>query len=63
MEKARLKKEIQKLEAEIEKSSQKLKNKNFIERAPAEVINKEKEKYNSNSGKLERVKEILKGLD
>jgi len=63
MEKARLEKEIQKLEAEIGKSSQKLKNKNFIERAPAEVINKEREKYNSNSEKLERVKEILKGLD
>jgi len=63
MEKARLEKEIQKLEAEIGKSSQKLKNKNFIERAPAEVINKEREKYNSKSEKLERVKEILKGLD
>ena len=59
---ARLEKEVQKLESEIEKSQKKLNNKNFIEKAPAEIIEKEKEKYYSKNEKINRIKEILKGL-
>ena len=62
MEKARLEKEIQKIEYEIERSDRKLKNKNFIGKAPTEVIEKERKKYHSNNEKISRLKEILKSL-
>jgi valyl-tRNA synthetase len=44
LELARLQKEINRLEAEIHKASGKLENKNFIDKAPEEVITQEKER-------------------
>jgi len=44
LELARLQKEINRLEAEIHKASGKLENKNFINKAPEEVISQEKER-------------------
>jgi valyl-tRNA synthetase len=61
-ERARLQKEISRLEGEISKATAKLSNPNFIERAPATVVAQEKErladfgatldKLNSQLGKL-----------
>ncbi len=44
LEKTRLQKEIQKLEKEVEKCSAKLSNPNYLEKAPASVVEKETER-------------------
>ena len=41
-ESARLEKEIKKLESNLEKSSTKLNNPNFADKAPIDVVNKER---------------------
>ena len=56
MELARLQKEINRLEIEIRKANGKLENKNFVEKAPAEVINQEKERLLAFTGLNEKVK-------
>ena len=58
----RLKADLAKLEKDIAKSSGKLANQNFIDRAPAEVIEKEKTELAENSAKKERMLENLKSL-
>ena len=58
----RLKSDIAKLEKDIEKSKAKLANKNFIERAPEEVIEKEKNTLADNETKARRMKENLSSL-
>ncbi len=58
----RLKADLAKLEKDIAKSSGKLANQNFINRAPAEVIEKEKTELAENSAKKERMLENLKSL-
>lgn len=58
----RLKNDIAKLEKDIEKSKIKLANKQFVERAPAEVIDKEKGNLADNETKAQRMKENLSSL-
>lgn len=59
VEKERLKKEIERIERLLEGISKKLANQNFIQRAPEEVIQKEKEKQKNFSDALEKVKKNL----
>ena len=63
IELARLQKEINRLEIEIRKASGKLENKNFVEKAPEEVINQEKERLVAFTGLNEKVKSQLEKLN
>jgi len=58
-EMTRLKKEIQKTESELKKLSGKLGNKNFLEKAPPEIVEKNKRIYNELSGKKEKFEDAL----
>ena len=60
---ARLQKEIDRLEIEIRKASGKLENKNFVEKAPAEVIIQEKERLVAFTELSEKVKSQLEKLN
>lgn len=59
VEQERLKKEIERIEKLLEGVNKKLTNQNFIQRAPKEVIQKEKEKQKNFSDALEKVKKNL----
>ncbi|MDR1453065.1 MAG: valine--tRNA ligase [Candidatus Margulisbacteria bacterium] len=59
---ARLEKEKNKYQAEINRVKNKLANKSFIEKAPPEVIEKEKEKEKTCAEKFKIVEEQLKAL-
>lgn len=61
-EKARLEKEIGKLQGEISKIEKKLANPRFVEKAPEEVVEGEREKVAESSEKLEKVQIALKRL-
>ncbi|MDR1997281.1 MAG: valine--tRNA ligase, partial [Candidatus Margulisbacteria bacterium] len=61
-ETARLSREKNRCEEEIDRIKRKLSNKNFIEKAPAEVIEKEREKEKSYVDKYRIVEEQLKAL-
>jgi len=63
LELARLQKEINRLEAEIHKASGKLENKNFINKAPEEVISQEKERLLEFTQLNEKVKAQLVKLN
>ena len=60
---ARLQKEINRLEIEINKASGKLENKNFVEKAPEEVINQEKERLSGFTQLNKKVKAQLVKLN
>ena len=60
---ARLQKEINRLEIEINKASGKLDNKNFVEKAPEEVINQEKERLSGFTQLNKKVKAQLVKLN
>jgi len=62
-EKNRIKKEIQKLEEKAKRHEIKLSNKEFLEKAPQEVVEKEKENYREITFKLQRLKEQLKEIE
>ena len=51
----RLNKQQQKLTQEIKKLSSKLSNKNFVERAPKEIVEKNREELKELKEKLEKV--------
>lgn len=59
---ARLGTELAKLENEIEKIAKKLSNPQFIERAPEEIISKDKSNLADNEIKRDRIKENLNSL-
>lgn len=59
---ARLDTELKKLESDIEKYEKKLANPQFIERAPAEIINKDRTALADNEAKRDRIIENLKSL-
>ena len=59
-EKNRLKKQIQKIEKEIEVSGRKLSNKGFLEKAPAEIVTEVKEKVDLLSLKRDKLSQNLK---
>ncbi|OQX71411.1 MAG: valine--tRNA ligase [Candidatus Cloacimonas sp. 4484_275] len=62
-EKTKLKKQLEKLEKELQKIDSKLHNDKFLEKAPEQIIKKEREKFEEVKTKLEKTKEILKGLN
>lgn len=61
-EKQRLKKEHDRLEAEISRSSKKLKNKEFLTKAPGEIVERERDRVDSHIKARDRVKGILDSL-
>jgi valyl-tRNA synthetase len=62
-ERERLLKEEQRLSAEIERSSSKLKNPDFVNRAPAEIVDRERERLGDFEENLMRVRRLLQSLD
>ncbi|NVJ61050.1 MAG: valine--tRNA ligase [Gammaproteobacteria bacterium] len=62
-EKARLTKEIKKLENDIKRFESKLSNASFVDRAPAEVVEKEKDKLEDAKQSLSKFKNQLSQLD
>ncbi len=61
-EKERINKEIEQVTSFINSIEKKLKNKNFTENAPTEIVKKEKEKLSSQKNKLENLNEYLKNI-
>ena len=61
-EQARLEKEVAKLEGEIAKHDKKLANKGFTDKAPAEVVETEKERRADAAAILEKVSDALERL-
>ena len=61
-EKARLRKELDKIEAEITKAEQKLNNPNFTAKAPAHVLEEHRQRLTEWQAKRERVKASLEAL-
>ncbi len=62
-ERARLQKEIQRLEDDIKKINQKLENKKFIENAPDEVIEEQKSRRTNAEGIVTKLSQALKQLE
>ncbi|NOQ68361.1 class I tRNA ligase family protein, partial [Patescibacteria group bacterium] len=62
-EKNNLKKEIDELEKYITQIRKKLGNDDFVENAPREIVEKEREKYQESIAKLEKLKKKLVSLD
>jgi valyl-tRNA synthetase len=61
-ERSRLAKEIMRIEAEIRKAQGKLANPSFVERAPAAVVQQEKERLASFDATLKKLEEQLRKL-
>jgi valyl-tRNA synthetase len=62
-ERERLDKEIAKVEAELQTVESKLKNKSFVERAPAAVVGEHRERLRDFSGQLAKLKQAREGLN
>jgi valyl-tRNA synthetase len=62
-ERARLQKEERRLEAEISRSTAKLKNQRFVDRAPAEIVERERQRLESFEENIRRVRGLLMSLD
>ena len=62
-EKARLRKEIAKIEAEVEKAKQKLNNPAFVEKAPPAVMEDHKKRLADWTAKLQHVQAALSALE
>jgi valyl-tRNA synthetase len=61
-ERARLAKEMQKVDSDIARVDAKLNNANFVARAPEEVVEEEKEKRDEAVGRKEKIAEALERL-
>ena len=61
-ERARLQTEIEQLEKDIARLSARLNNQQFLEKAPAQVVNKERERLGERQEKLARLKQELSRL-
>jgi len=61
-EKARLTKEADKAQAEIDKIDKKLSNKAFTDKAPEKVVNLQKERREGYVAELEKLNEALENL-
>ena len=62
MQPRQIKKDMHKLEETAAFLRNKLTNEDFLGRAPKEVVDKEREKYDDCSRKMERVQENLKKM-
>jgi valyl-tRNA synthetase len=61
-EKERLEKEVKKLEKDFEQTSTKLSNPEYVNKAPATVVEKEREKADELKAKLDKLQDLLKNL-
>ena len=61
-ERERLSKEVARLESEITKAKAKLSNTSFVERAPAKVVEQERERLAGFEASLSKLKEQLQKL-
>ena len=61
-ERARLGKEIERLEKEIAKAQAKLSNESFLQRAPAQVVEQEKTRVAQFGETLQKVREQMRRL-
>ena len=61
-EKARLEKEIARTAGEMESTARKLGNESFVARAPAEVVEKERQRLRDSEEKLAKLKSALAAL-
>lgn len=61
-EREKLKREIARIKTLVEQANQKLMNRDFLERAPQEVIEREKSKVEEGRAKLEKLKGNLRNL-
>lgn len=61
-EKKRLEKELEKLNCEAERIEKKLSNESFVAKAPADLVNKEKEKLDKAKAEKTKIEEKLKKL-
>ncbi len=61
-EKAKIQKQLDKLEKEFNGISRKLSNEKFLSKAKPEIVEKEKAKYEEVKEKLDKTKELLDGL-
>ncbi len=59
LEKQRIRKEIEKYEVEVEKASNKLSNVSFVEKAPASIVNQERERLRSFNEKVKKLKDQI----
>jgi len=62
-ERRRIEKELDRISAQLENIDKKLNNPNFLERAPAEIVEREKEKQKSFSEMLAKLRHHLKELE
>lgn len=62
-ERARLRKEIDRIQQEIKKVDQKLGNEQFVQNAPAEILEEHKTRKNEFSGALDKLSTALKQLE
>jgi valyl-tRNA synthetase len=62
-ERQRLDKEIARIEIEMRAVEEKLRNKSFVERAPAAVVEEHRQRLKSFSGQLEKLKHAREGLN
>ena len=60
--KENLKNKKSKLEQEMNKISQRLENKNFVDRAPKEIVEQEKNNYNNLKNDIEKISVTIKGI-
>jgi len=58
----RLEKEIEKIDIDLNKSNAKLKNENFVKKAPREILEQEKERLNTFSQHKDKLIQQLKKL-
>jgi len=58
----RLKKDLKKEESQLEKTDKKLKNEKFLNKAPAEIVEKEKNKYEEMKSKITKMKKYIDNL-
>ena len=62
-ERNRLDKQIAKVEAELRTAEDKLKNKSFVERAPAAVVEEHRQRLKDFSAQLTKLKQARDGLN
>ena len=60
--KENLTKKQSRLEAEMNKISLRLENKSFIDRAPKEIVEQEKNNYNNLKNDIEKISVTIKGI-